>query len=96
MIAAVLLTDVVTVIGFSSFGVLLYYSIANISAMTLTNAQRRPFVLVPILGLIGCVALAASVPWTSLIAGITVTVLGLAVYGIVLLTKTRTSQADIN
>ncbi|MBF4553884.1 APC family permease [Corynebacterium suicordis] len=96
VIAAVLLTDVVTVIGFSSFGVLLYYSIANISAMTLTNAQRRPFVLVPILGLIGCVALAASVPWTSLIAGITVTVLGLAVYGIVLLTKTRTSQADIN
>ncbi|WP_312098796.1 APC family permease [Corynebacterium dentalis] len=82
VIAAVLFTDLVTVIGFSSFGVLLYYSIANISAMTLTKEQKRPFLLVPIVGLIGCLALAVSVPWQSLVAGLVVTLVGLAIYGV--------------
>ena len=69
-------------IGFSSFGVLLYYSIANISAMTLTKEQKRPFLLVPIVGLVGCLALAVSVPWQSLVAGLVVTLVGLAIYGV--------------
>ena len=38
--------DVRGAIGFSSFGVLLYYAIANASAMTLSRVERRPPLIV--------------------------------------------------
>ncbi|MDO5633617.1 MAG: APC family permease [Micrococcus sp.] len=44
VIVLVLATDILTVVGFSSFGVLVYYAIANLSAFTLgsaTDRQRR-------------------------------------------------------
>ncbi len=40
-------------IGFSSFGVLAYYAIANASAMTLTGEEHRPSRWLPVLGLLG-------------------------------------------
>ena len=58
----VLTTDLRGAIGFSSFGVLTYYAIANASAYTL---GRR---LVPVLGLAGCLLLAAGLPWPSVLA----------------------------
>lgn len=82
VIIVVGLADVVTVIGISSFGVLVYYCLANISAMTLTQQQNRPMLLIPVVGLVGCILLAASVPLVSLIAGAGMTLLGLAVYGL--------------
>lgn len=82
VILVVLLGDVVTVIGMSSFGVLLYYSIANISAMTLTKEQKRPMLLVPIVGVMGCVVLAASVPVQSLLGGLAITAVGGCVYAL--------------
>ena len=61
-------------IGFSSFGVLLYYAIANASAFTL---GRR---LIPAAGLAGCLLLAAGLPLTSVIAGSAVIAAGVVVY----------------
>jgi APA family basic amino acid/polyamine antiporter len=63
-------------IGFSSFGVLLYYAVANASAYTL---GRR---FVPVAGLIGCLVLAASLPWTSVVAGLAVVVAGVLLYAL--------------
>jgi APA family basic amino acid/polyamine antiporter len=48
-------------IGFSSFAVLLYYALANASALTLTDAERRPPRVVPLVGLAGCLVLSLSV-----------------------------------
>jgi APA family basic amino acid/polyamine antiporter len=61
----VLTTDLRGVIGFSSFGVLLYYAIANASALTQPAEQRRWPRFVNVLGLIGCLVLAATLPLTS-------------------------------
>ncbi len=66
-------------IGFSSFGVLLYYSIANASAWTLPGLSR-PVKVLAVLGLAGCLLLCASVPTGALVAGVIVTVLGATVF----------------
>ena len=52
----VLTTDLRGVIGFSSFGVLLYYAVANASALT---QERRPALAeaLQVLGLVGCLVL---------------------------------------
>ncbi len=69
-------------IGFSSFGVLVYYAIANASAWSLRPDEGRPPAVVPAAGLVGCVLLCVSVPTSSLIAGAIVVGLGAAWYGI--------------
>lgn len=62
-------TDLRGAIGFSSFGVLAYYGIANASAWTLRAGENRPPRWLPPLGLLGCAALALSLPLTSVLAG---------------------------
>jgi basic amino acid/polyamine antiporter, APA family len=74
----VLTTDLRGVIGFSSFGVLLYYAVANLSALRQPRAQRRWPRAVNVLGFCGCVALAVSLPGGSVIAGAAVLATGLA------------------
>ncbi|GAB2828326.1 APC family permease [Actinocorallia aurea] len=69
-------------IGFSSFGVLLYYAIANASAWTLSPAEGRPARLIPALGLAGCLTVAFSLPITSVLAGAAVVAAGAAAYAI--------------
>ncbi len=69
-------------IGFSSFGVLLYYAIANAAALTLSRAERRPPRAVPIVGLAGCLALAVALPVGSVLSGAAVIVLGALVYAV--------------
>ncbi|MEU6935201.1 APC family permease [Streptomyces rubiginosohelvolus] len=73
--------DVRGAIGFSSFGVLAYYAIANAAAFTLTPDEGRPRRAVPILGLAGCAILAFALPLTSVISGSAVLSVGAAVYG---------------
>ncbi|MER5493890.1 APC family permease [Streptomyces sp. NPDC002490] len=75
-------TDVRGAIGFSSFGVLAYYAVANASAWTLTPAERRPNRLVPLLGMAGCAALAFALPLATVVSGTAVLALGAAVYGL--------------
>ncbi|MEX5637918.1 APC family permease, partial [Parafrankia sp. FMc2] len=74
--------DVRGAIGFSSFGVLAYYAIANASAWTLAPGEGRPRRLVPVLGLAGCLTLAFALPATSVIAGVAVLAVGAAAYGV--------------
>jgi APA family basic amino acid/polyamine antiporter len=74
--------DVRSAIGFSSFAVLVYYAVANASAWTLTAAERRPPRVVPAVGLIGCVVLAAALPWHSVLAGASVLGAGALLYGV--------------
>ena len=72
--------DVRAVIGFSSFGVLLYYAVANASAWTLTAAEGRPARVIPVFGLLGCLALAFTLPLPSVLTGATVVALGAVIY----------------
>jgi len=73
--------DVRGAIGFSSFGVLAYYAIANASAWTLTPAEGRPARIIPALGLAGCLVLAFALPISSVVSGTAVLVVGAAAYG---------------
>ncbi|MFE2039462.1 APC family permease [Streptomyces sp. NPDC059477] len=72
--------DVRGAIGFSSFGVLAYYAIANASAWTLDPAPRHR--LVPAAGLLGCAVLAFALPVGSVVAGVGVLVVGVVAYGV--------------
>ena len=69
-------------IGFSSFGVLVYYGIANASAWTLTPAEGRPVRVIPIVGALGCAALAVTLPLSSVATGGSVLVAGGLVYAV--------------
>ncbi|WP_281157222.1 amino acid permease, partial [Streptomyces sp. HYC2] len=81
-VVAVLATtvDVRGAIGFSSFGVLAYYAVANAAAWTLDPAPARR--AVPALGLVGCVTLAFALPWISVAVGSGVLAAGMASYGV--------------
>lgn len=75
----VLTTDLRGVIGFSSFGVLLYYAIANAAAFTQPADQRRWPRAINVIGLIGCVVLAVTLPWTSAVVAAVLLALALVV-----------------
>ncbi|MFF3301653.1 APC family permease [Streptomyces sp. NPDC001741] len=74
--------DVRGAIGFSSFGVLAYYAIANASAWTLTPDKGRKARAIPVLGLAGCLVLAFALPVSSVVLGAAVLALGAAAYGV--------------
>jgi APA family basic amino acid/polyamine antiporter len=74
----VLTTDLRGAIGFSSFGVLTYYAIANASAFTQPAEQRRWPRALNVLGLVGCLVLAFTLPGTAVAVGVTVFAVGLA------------------
>ncbi|WP_433197813.1 APC family permease [Nocardia sp. CA-107356] len=68
--------DLRAAIGFSSFTVLVYYLIANISAATLTAAEDRPPRWVPITGAAGCVVVGLSLPVGSVLTGLAILAIG--------------------
>ena len=76
VLVVVLLADLRGAIGFSSFGVLLYYAVANASAFTLRH-EWAPGRVVPVVGLAGCLVLAAALPLGSVTAGSVVVLAGL-------------------
>ena len=57
-------------IGFSSFGVLIYYAIANASAFTQPAEERRWPRALNVLGVVGCLVLVATLPLTAVLAGL--------------------------
>ncbi|WP_433476279.1 APC family permease [Spirillospora sp. CA-142024] len=69
--------DLRGVIGFSSFGVLIYYAIANAAAFTQPSGQRRWPRWLNVLGVTGCLVLVVTLPWQSVAAGTVMFVLGL-------------------
>ncbi|MFJ4033691.1 APC family permease [Streptomyces griseoluteus] len=82
VVLLVAFTDVRGAIGFSSFGVLVYYAVANASALTLSRQEGRPARVVPATGLLGCLVLAFALPAGSVIAGASVVAAGAVVYAV--------------
>lgn len=64
------------VISFSSFGVLLYYAVANASAFRQSRGRRYPRWL-QALGVVLCLALVATLTWKVLVTGLVVLALGM-------------------
>jgi basic amino acid/polyamine antiporter, APA family len=79
VVVLVLTTDLRGAIGFSSFGVLLYYFVANAAAYRQGAAARRFPRWLQVVGCTGCLVLVASLPWPSVLAGAAVLALGLLV-----------------
>ncbi|WP_229052749.1 APC family permease [Aeromicrobium sp. Leaf350] len=75
--AVVAVVDLRGAIGFSSFGVLLYYLVANVSAYRQAPDHRRYPRVLQVVGAVGCLVLAATLPWESVLAGVAVLALGL-------------------
>jgi len=72
VIALVLAVDLRGAIGFSSFGVLLYYFIANAAATTQPRSERRVPRALSVAGAIGCLVLVVTLPLGSIVAGVIV------------------------
>ncbi|WP_326754236.1 APC family permease [Streptomyces hirsutus] len=72
--------DVRGAIGFSSFGVLVYYAVANASAWTLRPGPVAR--VLPAVGLAGCLVLAFSLPGMSVALGAGMLAVGTAAYGV--------------
>ena len=86
--------DVRGAIGFSSFGVLIYYAIANAAAWTLSSDEGRPPRIVPVIGMAGCVVLAFALPLASVITGAGVIVAGAVLYGLRRILRSRPSPTS--
>jgi APA family basic amino acid/polyamine antiporter len=83
--------DLRAAIGFSSFGVLTYYAVANAAAYTQAGAQRiRPRILNAV-GLVACLALVAALPVDAVLAGSAVFAVGLAGRGVL---RSRARHSD--
>lgn len=78
VIAVVLVADLRQAIGFSSFGVLLYYLIANAAAFRQTGSARRYPRALQVLGALGCLVLVNTLPVLASLIGTAVVVLGVA------------------
>jgi basic amino acid/polyamine antiporter, APA family len=74
----VLTVDVRGAIGFSSFGVLLYYAVANVAAFTQPVGHRRWPRALQVAGVVGCLLLSATLPWPAVLAGAAVFAVGAA------------------
>jgi basic amino acid/polyamine antiporter, APA family len=81
----VLTTDLRGAIGFSSFGVLIYYAVANASAFTQTADYRRWPRALNVVGLLACLTLVVTLPPAAALAGaavLAVGIVGRAVVGV--------------
>ncbi|MDK3255839.1 APC family permease [Blastococcus capsensis] len=72
----VLTADLRALIGFSSFGVLLYYLVANVAAYTQPADHRRWPRALQVAGGTGCIVLAATLPWSSVAVGVATLAVG--------------------
>ncbi|WP_127475824.1 APC family permease [Microbacterium sulfonylureivorans] len=76
VIAVVALVDLRGAIGFSSFGVLLYYLVANVAAFRQRPGARRYPRALQVVGAVGCVVLGLTLPWQSVAVGVVVAAAG--------------------
>jgi APA family basic amino acid/polyamine antiporter len=88
IVILVLVVDLRGAIGISSFGVLLYYFIANVAAFAQDASARRYWRPVQILGALGCLTLVFVLPVGSVLGGVTVVAVGV-VYRLVRLKLSR-------
>jgi APA family basic amino acid/polyamine antiporter len=93
VIVVVLVADLRGAIGFSSFAVLFYYAVANASAFTLDRDERRWPRPLAALGLIGCAALAVTLPASSVIGGTVLLACGAVVFLVRHIARRRTPRS---
>jgi basic amino acid/polyamine antiporter, APA family len=74
----ILLADLPSAIGFSSFGVLTYYLIANVAAYTQAPERRRFPRILQLIGIVGCGTLALTLPLQAVLSGTLVFGVGIA------------------
>jgi APA family basic amino acid/polyamine antiporter len=72
-----MLTDLPDAIGFSSFGVLIYYLIANLAAYTQSSDRRRFPRILQIIGMAGCGTLVLTLPLRAVVGGAVVFAVGI-------------------
>ena len=72
----VVTADLRGAIGFSSFGVLLYYAVANASAFTQNAEYRRWPRALNVVGFVGCLTLVVTLPVASIVPGVVVLLVG--------------------
>jgi APA family basic amino acid/polyamine antiporter len=77
VIFLLLTQDVLAVVGFSSFGVLIYYAVTNAAALTLTERPWQAPKVLNWLGLAGCLVLAFTLPLSSVLTMTAVLAVGL-------------------
>ncbi|HEU5144767.1 MAG TPA: amino acid permease, partial [Dermatophilaceae bacterium] len=85
----ILVADLREAVGFSSFGVLTYYAVANAAALTQDESHRRYPRWFQGVGLVGCLVLAVAVPIESLLSGAAVLVIGVAGRALVIRRRRR-------
>lgn len=78
VIFLLLTTNVMTVVGFSSFGVLIYYAVTNAAAYTLAEHPAHGPRWLNVAGFIGCLLLAFTLPPVSVMGMATVLAAGAA------------------
>lgn len=76
----ILFFDVREAIGFSSFGVLLYYFVANLADYTQTAPYRRYPRVLQVAGAAGCCVVVWTLPLASIVGGLILLGAGLAVF----------------
>jgi len=92
VVVLVLVADLRGAIGFSSCGVLVYYAVANLSALRQPAADRRFPRALNVLGLVGCLVLVVTLPVVSVALGLAVLALG--VLGRLLVLRARGRRQD--
>ncbi|MEE2523390.1 APC family permease [Pseudarthrobacter sp. J75] len=91
VVILLLTADVMTVVGFSSFGVLLYYAVANAAAFTLPAHPAFAPKWLNAAGFVACLLLAVTLPLTSVLVMLGVLAVGVAGRFVVLARRSRTT-----
>jgi APA family basic amino acid/polyamine antiporter len=82
MIAAILLADLMLVVAVSTFAMLVFYLIADISAFRLPSDYQQYPRIVPVIGAVSCIALIGFLTANSWIVGCIGLAIGIVYYGI--------------
>lgn len=75
----VLVLDATQLVGFSACAVLVYYAIANLAALRQPASDRWLPRWVQVLGLLGCILLAVTLPWRGVLVAALVLAVGLGI-----------------
>ncbi len=82
MVAAIILADLTLVVAVSTFAMLIFYLIANISASRIPSQYQRYPAIVPVIGVLTCAGLVVFLGINSWIIGIIGLAIGIAWYGV--------------
>lgn len=92
VVVLLLTADVMTVVGFSSFGVLLYYAVANAAAFTLRAHPGYAPKWLNAVGFVACLLLAITLPLASVLVMLALLAVGVVGRWGVLKVRSRTTQ----